>query len=65
MPLDLAGISLLIPLLSGAIVSVIHTFQQSRCKTISLCCGCLECIRNTDDVVESTNIIPPPEPSPL
>lgn len=59
MPIDIAALSLLIPLSSASIVSIISTIQQSKCSSISLCCGGLSCIRqvgNTSDVIESTPI---------
>ena len=59
MPIDIAALSLLIPLSSASIVSIIGTIQQSKCSSISLCCGGLSCIRqvgNTSDVIESTPI---------
>lgn len=48
MAVDIASLSLLIPLLSSAIVSIITTIQQSKCSKINLFCGLVSCIRNTD-----------------
>ncbi len=60
MPIDIAALSLLIPLSSASIVSIISTIQQSKCSSISLCCGGLSCVREVDtpphDVIESTPI---------
>lgn len=56
--MDITSIAILIPLLSGAIVSVISTIQNSKCSQIKLCCGLLSCIREVPNVVQTE-----PEPS--
>ena len=48
--MDVTSIAILIPLLSGAVVSVISTIQNSRCSQIKLCCGLLSCIREVPNV---------------
>ena len=54
MVVDIASISLIIPLASGAIVSIISSIQNSKCRKIMCCCGILSCIRevgNPDDAI--------------
>lgn len=44
MVVDLTAVAALITICSTAIVSIIHTVQQSRCTRISACC--VSCERN-------------------
>ena len=58
MAVDIASISLIIPLASGAIVSIISTIQNSKCRKIMCCFGILSCIRevgNPDDAIINNN----------
>lgn len=50
MVVDLTAVAALITICSTAIVSIIHTVQQSRCTRISACC--VSCERN---VLNPTN----------
>lgn len=58
---DISGLSLIIPLASGAIVSIISSIQNSKCTNISMCCGLFSCTRTVgnpeDAIVESDPII--------
>ena len=38
MPVDLTAVAALITICSTAVVSIVHTVQQSRCTKISACC---------------------------
>lgn len=59
MVVEIASLSLLVPLVSSAIIGIISTIQNSKCSKISMCCGLLSCIRNTgnpdDDIIESVS----------
>lgn len=57
--MDITSIAILIPLLSGAIVSIISTIQNSKCSSIKICCGLLSCVREVPSVDEPEEIIPP------
>ena len=54
MPLDLAGIAVLITTVAGACIGVISQVQHSRCVKLKLCWGMCDCIRNVPDVEEPT-----------
>ena len=56
MVVDITSLSLLIPLASGAIVSIISTIQNSKCSQISLCCGFVSCVRNVPDVEDTEEL---------
>tara|TARA_R110002126_G_scaffold128768_1_gene271349 strand:+ start:867 stop:1049 length:183 start_codon:yes stop_codon:yes gene_type:complete len=60
MVVDITSLSLIIPLASGAIVSIISTIQNSKCRNIMCCFGLLSCTRevgNPDDqIIESEAI---------
>ena len=54
MPLDLAGIAVLITTVAGACIGVISQVQHSRCVKLKVCWGMCDCIRNVPDVEEPT-----------
>ena len=57
---DISGLSLIIPLSSAAIVSIISSIQNSKCRNIKCCFGLLSCVREVgnpeDDIIESQDI---------
>lgn len=48
---SIVEMSMLIPLLSGAIVSIIGSIQNSRCVNIKCCC--FSCSRQVPDIIET------------
>ena len=49
------NIAILIPLISGGIVSIISTIQNSKCVNIRLCCGLFSCSRKVPDIEPNLN----------
>jgi hypothetical protein len=56
MPVDLTAVAALITICSTAVVSIVHTVQQSRCTKISACCiTCDRTLANADSNSDINN----------
>jgi hypothetical protein len=51
--MDAASISILLTVGSASVVSILAAIQNSKCTTLSLCFGCINCIRKVPDVQEN------------
>jgi len=56
MTVEIAQLIIMIPLLSASIVAIIGAIQNSKCSILKCCWGCVSCVRNVDNVEESSNV---------